>query len=119
MFSELPKFWEEIKSKMGLESFDGIDFPKVLNFMGYKTIKSVAKLQQQKEQDRFKIEAINMNGTDRFREKFGDLKLDFHHGDTLVLNEIGIAAAACFYNFNHDINSIQNEVYKKCKKVSY
>lgn len=104
---------------MGLESYDAIDFPKVLNMLGYKTLTSVAKLQQQKEQDRFQIEVTKAIGTIRFKEKFLNLKLDFCHGDKLVLHEIGVAAAACLYNPNYDIQSIQNETYEKFSKVSF
>lgn len=107
---------------MAIESFDGIEkFRDVLNYMGYKTCKSVAKLQRQKEIDRFEIELAKLGGNSTFREKFPELKPDLCHGDILVLKEIASAAAAYASHSNsdkHDINYIQQQVYERCKNVS-
>lgn len=78
-------------------------------------------LQRQKELAQFEIELGKLNGNTFFREKFPDLKLYLCQGDILVLKEIASAAAACASSHNsneHDINSIQQNIFERCKKVS-
>lgn len=106
---------------MGIESFDGIEkYRDTLNYMGYKTLQSVAKLQRQKELDRFEIELGKLGANSMFREKFPTLKIDLCQGDILVLKDIASAASACLSNNSgdHDGNSIQQQIYERCKKVS-
>lgn len=118
-FSVIPKFWEQILKKLEIDSFDGIEkFRDVLNYMGYKTSQSVAKLQRQKEIDRFEIELTKLGGNTSFRQKFPSIKSDLCHGDILVLKEIASAAASLNNSDKHDVDSIQEQVYERCKKVS-
>lgn len=92
--------------------------------MGYKTLQSVAKLQKQKELDRFEIELAKLGGNVLFQGKFPGFKPELLHGDILVLKEIASAAAAAAVcsslcsSENHDVSIIQKQVHERCKKVS-
>lgn len=104
---------------MRLDSFECIEkFRKILDFMGYKTLYSVAKLRQQKELDRFEIGAAKLNDNIQFREKFKDMKVDISLGDILVLKEISAAAEACLSFQSDDVRSdVQKQTFQRCKKV--
>lgn len=105
---------------MGLNSLECIEkFRDVLNFLGYKTAQSVAKLRQQKDLDGFVIAASKLDGNMRFLDKFGDLKLEFEQGDILVLKDIAAAAAACvMHNSGQNPDEIQKRIFDRLKKVS-
>lgn len=105
---------------MQLDSFECIGkFRDILDFMGYKTLHSVAKLRQQRLLDRFEIAAAKLNDNVRFREKFKDTNVDMAHGDILVLKEIAAAAEACISIQTEDAcSTIQKKIYERCKKAS-
>lgn len=107
---------------MRLDSFECIEkFRKILDFMGYKTLHSVAKLRQQKELDRFEIGAAKLNDNVNFRQKFDGMKVDIALGDILVLKEISAAAEACLclsIQTDDACNAVQNQTYERCKKAS-
>lgn len=105
---------------MGLEANNGIGkFQEILDFMGYKTIQTVAKLQQPRQLDRFIIESSKLKTNMRFHEKFKEMNLDFCHGDILVLKDIANAAASFAASDNCDKIDIQKNVHEKCVKVSW
>lgn len=117
--SMYPSFWNQIQAKMGLNSIGDIaKFRDILNFMGYSTIQSVAKLQQQKELDRFVIEAGKLHSHLDFCEQFEGLNVIFGPGDILVLKQIAMAAIACMRRYSSkDEDCVQVQTYERCKKV--
>lgn len=105
----VPPFWSQIQAQMGLESLSEISrFRNILDFMGFKTKKSVAKLQRSKEFDRFLIESAKLNSNIRFRIANPGLNVDFFHGDILVLRDIIDAAA--LHTVDYDIGESRMQI---------
>lgn len=105
---------------MGIESFEGIEkFRDILNYLGYKTIKSIAMLQQQQKFDVFVIAAGNLHSDVQFQKQFTNLETKFGPGDLLVLKEIVTAAIGCMnrYGTIEDEETVKSQIYERCKQV--
>lgn len=101
---------------MGLSTFDAIEkFKTILDFMGFKTMQTVAKLQRPKELDHFIIETTKLKTNMKFQEKYSGINLDLGHGDILLLKDI---ASASFTSLEHDKINIQKNIFEKCVKVT-
>lgn len=82
----IPKFWQQIQTKMNLDSLNEIErFIKIIDFMGFTRPDLVAKLLVPRELDQFLIEAPKLNGNIRFRDKFGEVDTEFNRGDIFTL----------------------------------
>lgn len=101
---------------MGLSTVEAIEkFQIILDFMGFKSIQTVAKLQRPKELDHFIIETSKLKTNTQFQEIHSGINLDLRHGDILVLKDI---AAASISLIEHDEFNIQKNIFEKCSKVT-
>lgn len=114
--------WAQILIKLKLNSDDEIQtVRKVLDFMGFKTIQSLAKLMKRAELDRFEIGVGKLFSNVRFREMYPELKgWTMDQGDVLVVKDIAAAAVSCLsYESASNVDAIQQTVFERCKKVSF
>lgn len=103
---------------MKLESIKDVErLGVILDFLGFKTLQSIAKLQLSKERDRFLIESSKLNSNMKFHEKYQHINVNLNQGDILVLCDIAASAASLCME-KYDSCTIQNQVYKQCQKVS-
>lgn len=117
--SAIPQFWHQIREKLQLESFEGIEeIRDVLNFMGYSTAKSIAKLRKEKEFCHFQIEVGKLKANASFCAKHPNLKdWDLGLGTIQVLKDITSAAAYCTSFSCDDTDAVQKTVFERCQKV--
>lgn len=105
---------------MNIGSLDEIKtIQSILDFMGFKTIQSLAKLQKKSELDRFEIGVGKLSGNVRFCEMYPQLKgWNLDQGDLLVVKDISAAAVASLtHNNDEHVDIVQQNVYNRCKKV--
>lgn len=106
--------------KLNLHSIDEIKtIRNILDFMGFKTFQSLAKLRKKSELDRFEIGVGKLSCNVRFCEMYPELKgWNMDQGDVLVVKDIAAAAAACLsYNSAPDVDAIRQNIFERCKKV--
>lgn len=117
--SELPKFWEEILHRLGLQSFSGIEnISNVLTFLGYTTTQSISKLRKQKELNLFQIEVAKLSTNSHFCTKHPELKnWQLLPGTIEILKDISDAASCASYD-GDDLESVQKTVFESCMKVA-
>lgn len=108
----------EIQTQMKLESIKDVErLGCILDFLGFKTLQSIAKLQNTKERDRFLIESSKLSSNTKFQENFPHVNVNLNLGDILVLNDIAASAASLCMD-KYDSCVIRNQVHKRCQQVS-
>lgn len=111
--------WDEILERMGLMSFDGIEnIRKLLTFMGYTTLQTIAKLNKPKELCNFQIEVPKLCTNIEFCEKHPELrKFQLGQGTIEVLKDVARAAGSPSSYDENDLQLIQTYVFDRCSKV--
>lgn len=107
--------------KMNISSLEEIQtIHSILDFMGFKTTQSLAKLQKKSELDRFEIGVGKLSANVRFCELYPQLKgWNLDQGDLLVVKDISAAAfASLTHTSDQHVDIVQRNVYERCKKVS-
>lgn len=122
--AEYPKFWEQILNRLGLQSFEGMENIRIiLNFMGYTTLQSIAKLRKPKELSCFQIEVAKLNTNSQFCTDYPDLQnWRLGLGTIEIIKDISNAANSCMSIDIDNLDSVEDDVKKKvferCVKVA-
>lgn len=104
---------------MNVNSFEGLeDIRDILDFMGFTTAQSVAKLRKDKELCTLQLEVGKLRSNAKFCEKYPHLKdVDFGLGKIQVLKDVALAASFCTSFTNFDSQTVQKIVFERCKSV--
>lgn len=124
MSDTLPKFWDQILLKMGLDSFEAIENIRlVMDFMGYSTLQSILNLRLNKNLRTFETEVHKILRSNLiFHQKYPNLKdWNIGEGTISVVRDIADAAAATTCAFDcsaEDELEIRKNILKRCQKVN-